>query len=649
MKKIAVLISNKGTGTNLQAIINGVESGKIPAKIAAVISDTPEAQGLTRAKKHRLPIKIVPKKEGLSAVLKKLNPDYICLAGWKQIILDEVIEAFPNRILNVHPGLIPDTMDGVVKNPDGTNGLWNKGKMTDKAMQNFFDNKATYAGSSIHFLTLEFDFGPVLGRGFEKIRRGDTVESLYSRLKIKENKLYAEVLAKLCSSQTVLIIDGGGRGSVLVDKYGQSEQIGKILVIPGNDLMQINTKKPVMTYQHLKTTSVDEILEICQKEKVDLVDVAQDNAVEVGLVDKLQKNKIPVVGPTRLAGQIEWDKGWSRDFMRKYQIAHPKYYVFSTEKDGIKFAEESENPKWFVKAAGLAEGKGVIPAENKKDVINAIKQMSKFGSSGKTYLLEEWLTGEEFSAFAICDGKTFKLVGFAQDHKRVDDGDQGPNTGGMGCVSSPLIVDKNIKSQIEEIFKKAMAGLKKEKRPYQGVLYLGGIVVGGKTYVIEFNARWGDPEAEVIVPSIKNDLFDLSKVIISGRIKDFDVRTDNKVRVAVAGAAKGYPVDYSKVKGKKVLGIDKAMQTGVKIYGAGIKKIDGDFVVNGGRVLYMVAEGKNIMDAREKAYKAMKLIKIEGDNLHYRKDIGWRDVERMRNPERAKRVEGERLKNDTKS
>jgi phosphoribosylglycinamide formyltransferase 1 len=192
-----VLISNAGTGTNLQAIIDGVAAGKINGQIVAVVSDKADAFGLERAKKHNLPIEICPKKENLLPLLQKLNPDYICLAGWKQIILDEVILAFPNKILNLHPGLIPDTADGIFKNPDGTDGLWNKGMLTDKAIQNFLDQHATYAGSSIHFLTLEFDFGPILGRCFEKILFDDTVESLYKRLKEKENRLYVEVLSKL--------------------------------------------------------------------------------------------------------------------------------------------------------------------------------------------------------------------------------------------------------------------------------------------------------------------------------------------------------------------------------------------------------------------------------------------------------------------
>jgi phosphoribosylglycinamide formyltransferase-1 len=195
--KIVVLISDVGTGTNLQAIIDGIGSGKINAEILAVISDKENAAGLERARKHNLEIKICPAKEELLPLLRKLNPDYVCLAGWKQIILDEVILAFPDKILNLHPGLIPETVDGVVKNPDDTNALWNKGMLTTKAIQNFLDQKSTYAGSTLHFLTLNFDFGPVLGRTFEKIEESDTVESLYSRLKKKENGLYAEVLEKL--------------------------------------------------------------------------------------------------------------------------------------------------------------------------------------------------------------------------------------------------------------------------------------------------------------------------------------------------------------------------------------------------------------------------------------------------------------------
>ena len=201
MKRIAVLISNKGKGTNLQAIIDAVESGLIPAKIVVVVSDAEDAYGVKRAKKHQLKVEICPKKEDLLSILNKYDPAYIALAGWKQIILDETIDAFPNRILNVHPGLIPDSVNSTVAAPDGTQALWNKGKFTKKAIQNFLDQKSTYAGSTIHFLSKEFDFGPVLKRGFVKVHKNDTIDSLYERLKKEEHKMYIESLQKLCQPE----------------------------------------------------------------------------------------------------------------------------------------------------------------------------------------------------------------------------------------------------------------------------------------------------------------------------------------------------------------------------------------------------------------------------------------------------------------
>lgn len=198
MKKLAVLISNAGTGTNLQAIIDAIEQKKLKAKIVVVVSDIKNTKGLERAKKHNLTTEIVPKKDLLLSALQRYNPDFVCLAGWKQIITDDVIHSYKNKILNLHPGLIPDDKNGIVLNPDKTKAYWNKGKLTDIAINNFLDNNATYAGSSIHFLTMEFDFGPVLGRTFEKIKTNDNVESLYTRLKKKENELYVKVLINLC-------------------------------------------------------------------------------------------------------------------------------------------------------------------------------------------------------------------------------------------------------------------------------------------------------------------------------------------------------------------------------------------------------------------------------------------------------------------
>ncbi|EKE15136.1 MAG: Phosphoribosylglycinamide formyltransferase [uncultured bacterium] len=199
MKKLAILISDAGTGTNLQAIIDSGKNKKLKAKIALVISSSENAYGLQRAKKNRILTMVVGKKNNLEKILKDNQIDLVVLAGWKLIIPKTLINTFKNKVLNLHPGLIPDTMSGVVKNPDKTIGLWNRGKLTDIAIKNFLDKKATYAGSTVHFLSQEFDFGEVLNRCFEKILPNDTVESLYARLKKKENKIYVESLMKLCN------------------------------------------------------------------------------------------------------------------------------------------------------------------------------------------------------------------------------------------------------------------------------------------------------------------------------------------------------------------------------------------------------------------------------------------------------------------
>ena len=198
MKKLAVLISTVGTGSNLQAIIDAIEADKLNAKIALVISDSKEAFGIRRAEKHGLKVAICPKKENLLPILEAIKPDYVVLAGWKQIVSDEVIAKFQNRILNLHPGLVPQTIKGSVKNPDGTPALWNRGLLAEKAIKNFLEKRATYAGSTVHFLSDEFDFGPVLARGFVKIKKGEIVKTLYARLKKVENRIYVESLQKLC-------------------------------------------------------------------------------------------------------------------------------------------------------------------------------------------------------------------------------------------------------------------------------------------------------------------------------------------------------------------------------------------------------------------------------------------------------------------
>ena len=332
------------------------------------------------------------------------------------------------------------------------------------------------------------------------------------------------------------------------------------------------------------------------------------------------------VGPSKLAGQIEWDKAYARDFMKKYKIPQPKFEIFNSQSKGKAYIKKQKEGKWFIKANGLVDGKGALSANNKKHALERISEMSRFGKMGETFLIEEWLEGEEFSTFIISDGKTYQIVGSAQDHKRMYTGDLGENTGGMGCSAPPLLVTPQLLKLVDKtIIKKTLDGLKKEGRPFKGVLYLGGIVVAGKPFVIEFNARWGDHEEEVIIPGIQNDLFEIGKAISLEKLSSLKIKTDNKYRIAVAFALRPDPTE-----GREFFGIDKARKvTGVTIYNSRVQKKGKKYFSQAGRQLFIVAEGRNVIEAREKVYQAASFIFIEGNNHIFRTDIGWRDVNRV--------------------
>ena len=430
---------------------------------------------------------------------------------------------------------------------------------------------------------------------------------------------------------TVLVIDGGGRAAALAQKYSQSKHVKKLLVVPGNDLIRINTKKPTKIFPHLKTTDTAEIVEIAKKEKVDLVDVAQDDAIAVGVVDRLQKKGFKVFGPAQAAAQIEWDKAWARTFMRKNKIPVPDFKICNSQKKGIQYIQTKKDKQWFVKASGLAAGKGAFWAKNNQEAIEKIHLMKKFGAAGRIFLIEECLQGEEFSSFAIVDGSKFVIVGHAQDHKTVYNGDLGPNTGGMGCSSPPAVITEKIERQIESIFAKATNGLVKIKRPYQGILYLGGMInKRNKVYVIEFNARWGDPEAQVIIPALKNDLYQIANKTLNGKLKTLTIKKDNLYRVTITAASRGYPLDHSNVVGNKIIGFEKILKLkNVEIFGAGVKRVKGKYLAAGGRLFYVTAAGKNVEKARKIAYGALSQVSIKNNNLHYRTDIGYKDLDRF--------------------
>jgi len=606
LNKYASFIS--GSGTTMEAMAKVF-------KPSLVIASRPDSEGIKKAKKLKIPVVVINPKDfktrekfgkEILKNLKKYKINFVTQNGWLPLTPKNVIQKYKNHIYNQHPGPLPQF---------GGKGMFgiHVHEAVIKSGQNF-----TYA--VVHHVSDEFDTGSIIKTSPKIYFDKKTTPELLQKMVLPyEHQLQIDLLKELLL-KTVMVVDGGGRGAALVDAYSKSPHVGRIIAVPGNDMMNCEI------HPELKTTSVKEIIELCKTEKVDLVDVAQDNAIAVGLVDELKKNKINVLGPTKAEGRIEWDKAYSRKLCHRLGIPQPEYKIFKNIDTGIDYINSQPDQSWFIKASGLAEGKGALPAKNNSEAIERIKELNRFGSAAETYLIEKWLKSdnqiaEEFSTFIFSDGQTYQIIGSAQDHKRAFDGDKGENTGGMGCSTPPRLITPEFLKKIKtRILDKLIKGFH-----YKGVLYLGGIAINNNPYVIEFNARWGDPEAEVILPGLQTDLYEIALAITKNKLKTIKIKTDSQYRLALAACSKGYPLDYSAVKGKEIFGLDNIMKE-IKVYGAGVKILDNKYLASGGRLFYIVAEGKDVVRARAKAYKAISKIKIEGDNLHYRTDIGWRDI-----------------------
>ena len=415
---------------------------------------------------------------------------------------------------------------------------------------------------------------------------------------------------------------------MLAEVYAKSKNVEQVFVLPGNGFIGSDNKK--ITPLINETTDFANVLAVCNRLHIDLVDVAQDSFLAEGFVDKLKEAGVAVFGPSKAASEIEWNKEYSRQFMKKYRLPIPRFAAFSDHKKALLYLKKLPESPLYIKASGLALGKGAIRADTKKEAVAAIENMKKFGKAGETFLIEECMVGEEFSFFAICDGRDFITVGYAQDHKTVYNKNLGPNTGGMGCVAPSGAVTKKICREVEKkIISPFLKGMRQEKRPYSGILYVGCMLTRSGIQIVEFNSRWGDPEAEVLVPAIQTDYLSLVTAVRNMRLKEINVHFDSNVRVSAAGCAFGYPGDYSAIKGKEIFGLEKITNLpGVSVFGSGIVRRGKKFFVNGGRVFHVVAVGDTIFSAREKVYSAMSLVYIEENNLQFRTDIGFRDMER---------------------
>ncbi len=416
----------------------------------------------------------------------------------------------------------------------------------------------------------------------------------------------------------ILVVGGGGREHTIVWKIAQSDKVSKIYCAPGNGGIS-----KLAECVDISATDIDAMVKFAKEKEIDLCMVAPDDPLVLGMVDAMEAEGIRAFGPRKNAAIIEGSKVFSKDLMKKYNIPTAAYEVFTDSAEAISYLKEQNSYPAVIKAEGLALGKGVIIAQNEAEAIDGIHEImddKKFGDSGNRVVIEEFLTGPEVSVLAFTDGKCVKPMVSAQDHKRAYDNDKGPNTGGMGTFSPSRLYDEaKAKECMENIFIPTMNAMNAEGRTFKGVLYFGLMMTEKGVKVIEYNARFGDPETQVVLPRLKTDLVDIMDAVIDGTLSDINIEWDDNAAVCVVMASGGYPVAYD--KGHIISGIaDAEAMDNVAVFHAGTKLTDDGFTNVGGRVLGVTATDTNLDEAIKRAYKAVD--KISWKDEFHRNDIG---------------------------
>ncbi len=419
------------------------------------------------------------------------------------------------------------------------------------------------------------------------------------------------------SKQKILIIGSGGREHAIGWKISQSVYAGEIFFAPGN----AGTSKLGKNLA-ISATDVPKLLGFAKNEKIDLTLALPDEPLALGMVDKFRKEGLRIWGPTRAAAKLEWSKAFSKDFMRRHNLPTAKFEVFSDFTKAKEYVKKQSLPI-VIKASGLAQGKGVIICETEDRAFETLENIlvkKVFGESGNEVVIEEFLIGPEISIHVFSDGKNYKVFPPSQDHKKIGEGNTGLNTGGMGTISPLPFVNSTMMDRIEkEIIIPTLKGMKDEGTAFEGVLYPGLILTKEGPKILEYNARFGDPETQTYMRLLETDLLDIINSSIDKKLDEIEIKWKNSFACNIVLASKGYPGTYE--KGKVISGIEKAeMVKNIVVFHAGTKMKNGNLVTNGGRVLEVSATGRTLKEALKKSYKAIEKISFEG--MQYRKDIG---------------------------
>jgi phosphoribosylamine---glycine ligase len=421
----------------------------------------------------------------------------------------------------------------------------------------------------------------------------------------------------------VLVIGAGGREHALVWSISRSRRVSEVVCAPGNaGIAQLARCVPV------SQKDLDDLLRVTVAEQPDLVVVGPELPLSLGLVDELQRRSVPVFGPTQKAAQLESSKAFAKRFMQRHQIPTAAYAVATSEQQALE-SIDLFHPPIVIKADGLASGKGVIICETKREAAEAVAGLfggKLLGSMQSSIVIEEFLTGEEISFLTLTDGKHVVPLVPAQDHKRIGEGDKGPNTGGMGAYSSDDMLDDQMREWImHHIAVPSVNGMAAEDAPFAGVLYIGLMMTARGPMVLEFNARFGDPETQTILARLDSDLVETLEACVEGRLDGHELQWKPGASACVIAASAGYPGSY--VTGRRITGLEAAARLpGVEIFHSGTALVEGHYVTEGGRVLGVTAAAATLEQSLSRVYEALGRIQFEG--MYYRKDIGFSSLKR---------------------
>lgn len=415
----------------------------------------------------------------------------------------------------------------------------------------------------------------------------------------------------------VLIVGSGGREHAIAWKIAQSTKVNKIYCAPGNaGISEIAECVPIGAMEF------DKLVAFAKEKEIDLTVIGMDDPLVGGVVDAFEAAGLRVFGPRKNAAILEGSKAFSKDLMKKYNIPTAAYETFSNAEDALQYLETAPMPT-VLKADGLALGKGVLICNTLEEAKAGVKTLmldKQFGSAGDRIVIEEFMTGREVSVLSFVDGDTIKIMTSAQDHKRAKDGDQGLNTGGMGTFSPSPFYTKEVDEFCQNyIFQPTVDAMKKEGRTFKGIIFFGLMLTPNGPRVLEYNARFGDPETQVVLPRMKNDIVEVFEACIDGTLDQIDLQFEDNAAVCVVLASDGYPEKYE--KGLPISGLENFKdKDGYYVFHAGTKLVDGQFVTNGGRVLGVTAKGENLKQARANAYAATEWVNFS--NKYKRNDIG---------------------------